>query len=140
VGAGESTVLVKATDQAGNAATCAVLLRVKDLTAPVIQSLTADHDVLRPPNHQMVPVALSVVAADNCDSSPSSHIVSVSSSEGGDNNPPDWNITGPLTVQLRAEVFSKEIPRSYSITVVCTDAAGNATQGTVVVQVTKSKN
>jgi len=83
------------------------------------------------------------VATDNCDANPVCRIVSVTSSEPvtgpGDNTTPDWNITGNLTVDLRAEVTSQDLPRVYTILVSCTDASGNTSYRSLDVVVPKNK-
>jgi probable HAF family extracellular repeat protein len=144
VGMGSHVITVIATDEAGNTSTCATTLTVADTTAPTINSVTASPNVLSQSNHQMVPVAVYVSATDNCDPAPACQIVSVSSDEPvtgpGDNTTPDWIITGKLTVNLRAEYSSKSASRAYTITVNCTDASGNTSLRTVIVNVTKQKN
>jgi hypothetical protein len=67
-------------------------------------------------------------------------IVLVSSNEpiagtGGGDLSPDWEISGDLTVRLRAERSPKGDGRVYTITVRCSDAAGNAATSTVAVTV-----
>jgi hypothetical protein len=135
---------VTVSDQAGNTAGCTIIVQVQDVTPPTITSLSVTPDTLRPPNHQMVSVTVSVSATDNCDPHPTCRIVQVCSSEPvtsmGDNTAPDWEITGDLTVNLRAEVAGKDAPRIYTIHVLCTDAAGNRTRQTVTVSVPKNKN
>lgn len=54
---------------------------------------------------------------------------------GGGDTPPDWVITGPLTVDLRAERSGKGSGRVYTITVECSDASGNTATKTVTVTV-----
>jgi hypothetical protein len=88
----------------------------------------------------MVPVSLDVELVDLIDPAPSARIVTVSSNEpvdGSDdgNTSPDWEITGPLTVALRAERSGEGTGRIYTITVEATDAAGNVTMRTVSVSV-----
>jgi hypothetical protein len=79
-----------------------------DTTAPVIESLTASSNVLWPPNHQMVLVTLTAQVADLVDMAPATRIISVASNEpengpGDGDTAPDWEITGALTLNLRAE-------------------------------------
>jgi hypothetical protein len=97
-------------------------------TPPTITSASASPNTLWPPNHKMVPVTVSVSATDNSGAMPTCQIVSVSSSEpinglGDGNTAPDWQITGPLTVNLRAERSGKGTGRTYTIIVACTDAS-----------------
>jgi hypothetical protein len=88
----------------------------------------------------MVPVAVSVSASDACGGGVTCRIVSVSSDEpqtglGGGDVGPDWEITGALTVNLRAERWKKGDGRVYTITVECTDTAGNRSTSFVTVTV-----
>lgn len=112
----------------------------RDTQAPSFKTLTASTTALWPPNHEMVPVSLGVDLVDLIDPAPSARIVTVSSNEpvdGSDdgNTSPDWEITGPLTVALRAERSGEGTGRIYTITVEATDAAGNVTMRTVSVGV-----
>ena len=45
----------------------------------------------------------------------------------------DWVIIGDLTLNLRAERDNNRTGRIYTITIVCTDAAGNRSTKTVIV-------
>jgi hypothetical protein len=105
---------------------------------PVIQSLTATPSVLGPPNHKMVPVTVTVDATDDF-AIVSTRITGVTSNEHS--NPgsrgPDWEITGPLSVDLRAERSGRGHGRVYTITVECEDDGGKVTTGEVTVTVPK---
>jgi hypothetical protein len=127
-------------DSSNNAASCVSTVRVVDTTPPTINSVTASPNVLWPPDHNLVPIAVGVSVTDVCDPSASCHIVSVSSNEpingiGDGNTSPDWVITGPLSVQLRAERAGDGTGRVYTITVECADASGNTAKKTVTVSV-----
>jgi hypothetical protein len=129
-----------ASDNAGNNSTCNFTVKVVDTTPPVIGTVTATPNVLWPPNHQMVPVSVSVSMTDICDPAPVCKIVSVSSNEpvdglGDGDTAPDWEITGNLTVNLRAERAGEGSGRVYTNTVACTDASGNSSTQTVAVTV-----
>lgn len=103
-----------------------------DTAPPLIQSVTADPSVLWPPNNRMRPVVISVQATDNCTAQPVCQIVNVASNEP-QGHERDWQITGALTLNLRAQRLGGEHGRRYTIAVRCTDAAGNAaTKATVV--------
>ena len=109
-----------------------------DDVAPVISSISASPNVLWPPNHKMVPVTVSVAAIDDCTQSVTSWIGNVTSNEpvnglGDGNTSPDWVITGPFTVNLRAERAGPGSGRVYTLHIVSTDAAGNAALGTTTV-------
>jgi hypothetical protein len=140
IGLGSSVVQITATDASGNVGACTTTVTVEDKTAPVINAVTANTVTLSPPDKRMVPVTVNVAAVDNCDLAPVSRIVSVTSSEPvtgkGDNTSPDWQITGPLTVNLRAEGQNSRV---YTISIQCTDAAGNSANTTLQVSVAKSK-
>lgn len=96
---------------------------VKDTIPPVIRSAAANPTSNWPPNHQMFPVRLSVVAHDTCDPNPRSRVVSVTSNEG---TSADWQIVGPLEVMLRSERTGNGGDRVYTIWIQSTDASGNA--------------
>lgn len=129
IGPGTYTVTLTATDSLGQMATCTTKVTVADKTAPVIIGVAPSLDELWPPNQKMVSVSLTVDVADNCDPMPRCEITGVTSSEPviGDYDwtTPDWEITGPLTVDLRAERLDTGPGRVYTLTVQCTDAAGN---------------
>jgi hypothetical protein len=78
----------------------------------------------------MVAVNVAVDATDNCGIR-STEIIAVSSNEpvtgGADSTFPDSEITGPLSLNLRAERLENGPGRIYTITVRCVDTAGNAT-------------
>jgi probable HAF family extracellular repeat protein len=105
-----------------------------DKTAPVISSLKASPDTLWPPNNQMVPVTLTVDASDDSGNAPVCTLTHISSS---DPHPGDMLVTGPLTAQLRA-TKSSGIERCYTLTVECSDDAGNMSASNVRVRVPKS--
>jgi hypothetical protein len=140
---GTTGVTCTAADDSGNQATCSFTVTVEDREAPAIQSLVATPGVLTPPNHQMVPVVLRVRATDNCGPVPSS-IKDVTSSDPvsgrvrGDKSP-DYEITGLLTLNLRAELSNRALSRTYRITVGCRDTSGNAATRSVNVLVTARK-
>ena len=127
-------------DNSDQLAEDATTVRVADTTAPNITSVQANPNVLSPPNHEMVPVTVVVSALDVCDPAPVCRLVAVSSNEptngtGDGNTAPDWQITGPLTVDLRAERAGKGTGRVYTVTAECRDATGNRAQSTTTVTV-----
>lgn len=133
---GQYVVTISATDLAGNSSSTGVSLTVTDLSAPVIQTVEATPNVLSPPNHQLVPITVSVSVSDGCDSAPVSKIVSVTCSETP--APGDIQITGDLTLMLAASKNTSGTSRLYTITVKSSDASGNSSFGTVTVTVPKS--
>src|SRR5262249_9669845 len=120
-GLGATQVGLTATDPWGNVSkTCQASVRVVDMTGPVIASASAAPAVIWPPNKAMVAVSISASAADNCDAAPSCRITKVTSNEAA-----DFQITGPMTVSLRADRSGSGRGRTYSVWVTCTDASGN---------------
>jgi len=110
-----------------------------DTTPPTILSITPSTNVLWPPDHKMVAVSIAVAATDDTDPAPVSHIVSVSNNQplngaGDGNTAADWQITGPLTVNLRAERAMRG-DRVYTIAVATSDASGNTSTASVDVRV-----
>jgi len=121
-------------DDLWNRATDSVDVTLADLEGPRVGSVAATPAVIWPPNREMIPVTVTVAdVSDACSGPVTCRIDSVTSNEAL--APDDWVITGALTVQLRAERLGEGTGRIYTITVACTDAAGNTTRKTVTVQV-----
>jgi uncharacterized repeat protein (TIGR03803 family) len=142
-GLGLSTVSLSATDGAGNTATQNILVNVTDTTAPVITSLVPSVATLWPANHKLVHVALDASATDAVGVT-SLKIINVTSSEpdnglGDGDTAGDIAVTGPLTVDLRAERSGTGTGRTYTITVEARDAAGHATTKATTVTVPKNR-
>ncbi len=117
-----------------------VLTSVGDTIAPTISRVAPNPATLWAPDHRMVPTAITVAATDDRDPNPVSRIISVSSNEPADglgdgDTSPDWEITGPLSVKLRAERSARGTGRVYTITVQCTDSSGNSAIATTTVTV-----
>jgi RNA polymerase sigma factor (sigma-70 family) len=135
---GTNFVVCAAMDGAGHVTNaCTFGITVRDCEPPVIHSIAASPEVLWP-NHKMQEVTVRVAASDNCRLA-RCKIISVaciesSSAHGGGQTISEWQLTGDLTVNLRAEPPGAGTSRDYSITVECTDDSGNAS--TAVVHVT----
>lgn len=115
-------------------------LVISDGTPPVIRSLVASPAVLWPPNHKMVRVVITANVVDDVDPAPTSRIIAVSCNQpvngtGNGNTSSDWEITGALTLNLRAERSGNDGDRIYTITVESRDYSNNASTGTVTVTV-----
>lgn len=131
-------------DAYGNISTQTQMVIVSDTIAPTIQSVSATPSVLWPPNHQMVPVMVTVGASDSCGGPVTSRITMVTSNEdenglGDGDMAPDWEYIGPLAVNLRAERSGLGEGRIYTLHIESKDAAGNVARTTVAVTVAKSK-
>jgi probable HAF family extracellular repeat protein len=102
-----------------------------DTTAPTIASVSVSPAQIHP-DKRMVPVTVSVTAADDSGSDPSCSITSITSTHADGN---DAEITGDLTASVRAELDPRGETRTYTLEVTCGDAAQNVTTGTVTVDV-----
>jgi hypothetical protein len=137
---GTTVVTHTCTDDQGLSTPCLQNVTVQDTTPPTIDA-AATPASLWPPNHKMVQVTVGVVTADVCDTAtPVCTITAIRSNEpvdgaGAGSTSPDWEITGPLTADLRAERRGKGAGREYTLEVTCTDDAGNSTLGSALVRV-----
>lgn len=136
---GKSTIKLTVEDGKGGIAIDTIDVTVVDTTPPTITSVQASKTTLWPPNHKMMPVTVKVSANDLC-SAATCTIVGVQSNEpvngtGDGDMAPDWKITGPLTVNLRAERAGNGTGRMYTLTVKCIDAAGNGATKNLTVSV-----
>jgi probable HAF family extracellular repeat protein len=107
--------------------------RPLDVTAPEITAAVADRAYLWPANLQMIPVTISVSVTDDLDPAPLCRIVSVTSSELVDGAA--TQLTGDLTLALRAERYGSGDGRTYRVGVTCTDATGNTANADVDIRV-----
>ena len=142
-GATAADFTLRVTDSGGLFAEATLNVAVTpETTPPVITSISASPNLLKPPNHTLRLVTVSVSDSDNCDPNPVCRIISVTSNQpdsgcsSGDKPNDIQNISG-LTVQLRAERCGTGTSRIYTITVQCTDASGNASTRTTTVTVKK---
>jgi hypothetical protein len=123
-GFGTTPVTCTATDGSGNMNSCATSVTVTDV-APVITSVVASPSVISPPNKKLDPVTILVKDADLCDPSPSCSITGIT--VGGTTAPAsDYVISGPLTLQLRANGNNGH-PKTYIVAVTCSDHHGGST-------------
>lgn len=130
---GDHTIGLRVSDGKAAVAECSSTVKVRDTRPPKIYNLKATPSVLWPANRQMVPVTVTVNAVDAC-GPVNCKITSVRSSDPTGNEA-DWEITGDLTLLLRAERAGGHKGRTYTITVRCRDLAGNSSYGTVKVTV-----
>jgi predicted extracellular nuclease len=121
---------------------CSFAVTINDTEAATITGESANPAVLWPPNHRLVPVTINYTTSDNC--GPVTCTLSVTSNEpinstdDGD-TAPDWIIDDAHHVKLRAERSGIGTGRIYTITITCTDGAGNSSIKTVVVTVPLTK-
>jgi hypothetical protein len=118
----ESTVLLKADSQ-----------------PPVISSISATPSTLAN-GGTPVTVQVTVAANDNC-SAPTSGIINVIVTETSTSKKPEkpakpeWQITGPLSVELAAQGGGGKKTRTYTLVIETTDGSGNVSSGSVNVTV-----
>lgn len=142
---GRTTVQCSATDAHQNTANGSFYVNVVDSTPPHIDSVTADPSILTPPNHKLVDVTVTAEASDTNDPMPQCRIALVTANEpiqgpGSGSTDYDWRITGPLTLELRAERSGSGTDRIYTVEVSCSDESGNEAAGSVRVLVPKGTN
>lgn len=137
---GTNTVQCAVSDATGQTSdNCSFEVVVQDCEPPEIQNIAASPNVLWPPNGKMQPVTINVSATDNCHLA-TSKIISVTSDEAspkGTKNP-GWQITGDLTLNLRADRSPTGTERIYTITVECVDTSGNSSTAVTYVNVPHS--
>lgn len=119
---GDQEIIGIATDLAGNLASLGVIVNI-DKTAPVISGLPGDDCRLWPANHKMVHVASP--SSEDALSGIASLLVNGSSNE---TTGQDGIVIGDSGVLLRAERSSKGKGRTYTITALADDLAGNQTE------------
>ena len=81
----------------------------------------------------MTSVTIDVTVMDDSDPAPACEIKSVTSNEPL--NASDWNVTGPLSLDLRSDRNGLGTGRVYSIVVACTNASGLSASAEVTVLV-----
>ena len=104
--------------------------------SPSITNLSTNAPSLWPPNHKFVNVTVNYDVLDNCGAV--NCVLSVTSNEpengvGDGDAAPDWIILDAHHLQLRAERAGTGAGRTYTITVTCTDSAGNTSTQSVPV-------
>lgn len=140
-GAGSYVIHLQVRDAAGNTTTATTRHTVLDTSPPTIGSATPSQQYLWPPNHKMVPITVGVTLTDNCGTtSAQCGITHVTSNEpingpGDGNTRWDWEILGPMSVNLRAERSGLLNDRIYTLWFNCVDAGGSSVTGTTTVTV-----
>lgn len=142
---GDTSLPYTAVDDAGLGATCVGVVSIVDTTPPQIRSVLPSRATLGPPNHEMIGVTVTVDAVDVCDAgirAPRCAITDIESSEpederGDGNTWFDWEITGALTANLRAERSGRGPGRTYLLEVTCSDLVGLSSSATTSVFVAR---
>jgi hypothetical protein len=135
---GATPVLLTVMDPSGATSQASANVKVVDGTPPSVTGVAVSQTSLWPPDHRMVDMTVTYNTSDNC--SAAGCVLTVSSNQpvngtGDGNTSPDWQVIDAHHIRLRAERAGTGGDRIYTITVTCTDAAGNSTvkQATVVV-------
>jgi hypothetical protein len=145
---GVHTVTLVVTDSFDETASDEVIITVEDSTPPEI-SVSVSPDTLWPPNHKMVLCTPTLIVSDNCDSSPTVNLVSVSSNESDeayaydpafDMYTSEGHTDGDIQIvnddiYLRAERSGEGDGRIYTITYEAADASGNPASASATVTV-----
>ncbi|HYO77218.1 MAG TPA: HYR domain-containing protein [Thermoanaerobaculia bacterium] len=135
---GETLVSCTAIDEFGMRGSASFTVHVMDVVAPQILGIAASPDLLMADN-RLYPINIDVSAVDDIDMRPVCEIYSVTSKEninlddGQDPKLYDWLITGPLSLELRAERQTTQ--RVYNVWVACSDYFGNVTRTRTTVTV-----
>jgi hypothetical protein len=137
---GTHTITLSINDGRGGSASDTVVVTVLPDDPPQLEGAAATPNVLSPADHQMVPVTVSVDLSGGCTSDTTCRIVNVLSSEpssglGRGDLAPDWSITGPLTLLLRAEHGPGSLGRLYLIVVECVHTSGERSRTVALVVV-----
>ncbi len=139
---GQASIVYSVVDSSGNKSSVSRSVVVRDSVAPIL-TVQASPGQIWPPNHQMVPVHVSISATDACDPMPRLTLVRVTNSESpaeGDDPDVQAIIGGPTTdVLLRAERLGRGQGRIYTLTYDLADASGQKTRAATAVTVLHDK-
>ena len=134
---GVTPVLLTVTDPKGAFGQAGANVTVVDQTGPAVTTVTPSPSSLWPPNHKFVDVTVSYGATDNCSAASCVLTVSSNANHGDDDDAddgPSFVVVDAHHVKLRAEKNDGGA-RIYTLTVTCTDAAGNTSVKTATVVV-----
>ena len=142
---GVTDVVFTATDAAGHAAVCAARATVVDTTPPTLTLMTGPPQ-LWPPNHEMVPVAVTWQVADMCTPAPAVALASAVSNEPDDGpGIGDGSTVGDIEgavegqpvaeIRLRAERAGTGTGRVYDLRYTARDPSGNTAPAVAAITV-----
>ena len=139
---GTTTVLLTVTDPFGATSQATATVTVVDTTPPTVSAFAIVAPAMWPPDHTMKDIIVNYNVADACTPG-GTCVLSVTSNEplngtGDGDTSPDWEIVDGHRLKLRAERAGLGNGRIYTITLTCTDGAGNQTVKTGTVTVPKA--
>ena len=114
---------------------CSFTVTVTDNEPPALSPIALSSRRLWPANGRMREVIVRYITTDN--SNETSCAVTVSSNDSSDNGQ-NWQVVDNHLVRLKASRLSNGMARIYTITVTCTDAAGNTTKRSTGIAVAKN--
>lgn len=125
-----------------------IIIEIIDTIAPTLAPV-ADTNMLWPPNHKMIDVAIATNASDNSGEKITLSVAIFSNEPedgiGDGQTESDWEITeidetnGLIYLQLRAERSGTGDERAYTVTISATDEAGNNSSSDVEIIVPHDK-
>lgn len=128
----------EAVDAAGNKASAAQKITVVESAPPVISNPSVEGQLSAGAN-QLVPVTLTYTASGSCPLPVNACKLGVTPVEPASGSAADWEILDDHHLKLRAGSGSRAIARKYTVTVTCTNAAGNTSTARTDVSVEGSK-
>ena len=114
---------------------CSFTVTVTDNEPPSLSPVSLSSKRIWPANGRMKEVGVRYMSADNANEN--SCVISVSSNDPADNGQ-DAEVLDAHLVRLRALRLPNGMARVYTITVTCTDAAGNTTKRSTGISVAKN--
>jgi hypothetical protein len=145
---GTTNITITVIDNKGASDSCTAMVSVIDVTQPSI-NLSVIPNTLWPPNHKMVLITPTITTTDNC-GTPSVILKSITMNEGDETNTYDPNYDSTTgdghtiddiqvdangNIYLRAERSEKGSGRTYTISYTATDASGNSSAVSAIVNV-----
>lgn len=115
---------------------CSFTVTISDNEPPTLSPIVLSAKRIWPANGRMRDVTVRYIASDN--SPESSCAVSVASNDSSANGS-DYEVVGAHSIRLKALRLPNGMARTYTVTVTCTDAAGNTTKRSTGIMVAKNK-
>jgi hypothetical protein len=148
LGLGAHILILEVSDGINDPVSSDITVEVVDTSVPTLHPEPSE-TILWPPNHQMVDIVIAANAADNSGLPPTLS-VEVTSNEpvdgtGDGDMSPDWvidaidQVTGMISLQLRAERSGSGDGRVYTVAITATDDSDNSSEAAVEIIVPHDK-